>query len=67
MSELNIQHIGYDIPYDEPEPEDPDIEVRKQKQQLAKAILSKFSLATRIMIVEAVWGIDVEKELNLCS
>ena len=65
MSELDIQHIGYDIDYQEPKPEPTNAKIQKLRQELAKEILGKFNLATRIMIVEAIWGIDVEKELNL--
>ena len=65
MSELDIQHIGYDIDYQEPKPEPINAKIQKLRQELAKEILGKFNLATRIMVIEAIWGIDVEKELNL--
>ena len=65
MSELDIQHISYDIDYDEPKLEPTNAKIQKLRQELAKEILGKFNLATRIMVVEAIWGIDVEKELNL--
>lgn len=65
MTELDIQHVGYDIEYDEPNQEPINAKIQKLQKELAKEILSKFNLATRIMVVEAIWGIDVEKELNL--
>lgn len=65
MSELNIQHIGYDIEDQEPKPYPTNAKIQQLRQELAKEILGKFNLATRIMIIEAIWGIDVEKELNL--
>jgi len=62
---LDIQHIGYDIDHDEPKPEPTNAKIQKLRQELAKEILSKFNLGIRILILEAAWGIDVEKELNL--
>lgn len=38
--------------------------IRKLERELAKEILSKFNLATRIIIVEALWGIDVEEAIK---
>lgn len=65
MSESTIQHIGYDIEDQEPKPEPTNAKIQQLRQELVKEILSKFNLVTRIMIIEAIWGIDVEKELNL--
>lgn len=61
MSEMDVQHVGYDIPYEIPEAVAHNERMRAMEWELAKGILSQFDLATRILIVEALWGVDVEE------
>jgi hypothetical protein len=57
MSEVDVQHIGYDIPVEEPTVED---RFREKVFELAMEVLGEFPLVTRITIVEALFDIDVE-------
>ena len=57
MSEMDVQHIGHDIPYELPEVEVHNEKVRGIELELATEILNQFDLATRIFIVQALWGI----------
>lgn len=60
MENVEVQHIGHDIPYDLPEVGEHNERMRGIGLELAAEILSQFDLATRILIVEALWGVDVE-------
>lgn len=64
MENVEVQHIGHDIPYEIPEAEAHRERMRAVELELAKGILSQFDLATRILIVEALWGVDVEEVLR---
>jgi len=53
-----------DIPYEIPEAEAHRKRMITVQLELVKEILSQFDLATRILILEAFWDVDVDEELR---